>query len=126
VQWQRRDQDDRTGIGDLYVAPIQLNWHWADHHLTFSHGVYLPTGSHDRKRVINLGRNYWNFDSNLTYTWLSQTRGHEVTFNAGYLLNTRNTASDYVRVMSSTLTSFSRSTLHRTLQLGYRVTGTSR
>ena len=31
----------------------------------------------------------------LTYTWLSQARGHEVTFNAGYLLNTRNTASDY-------------------------------
>jgi hypothetical protein len=95
LEGQRRDQDDRTGIGDLYVAPIQLNWHWADHHLTFSQGVYLPTGSYDRHRVINLGRNYWSFDSNLTYTWLSQTRGHEVTFNAGYLLNTRNTASDY-------------------------------
>jgi hypothetical protein len=95
LQGQRRDEDDRTGIGDLYVSPIQLNWHWADHHLTFSQGVYLPTGSYDRKRVINLGRNYWSFDSTLTYTWLSQTRGHEVTFNAGYLLNTRNTASDY-------------------------------
>jgi hypothetical protein len=92
---QRRRQNDRTGIGDLYLAPFQLNWRWPDHHLTFSQGIYLPTGSYDRHRVINLGRNYWSFDSNLTYTWLSQTRGHEGTFNAGYLINTRNTATDY-------------------------------
>jgi hypothetical protein len=92
---QRRRHADRSGIADLFIAPLKLNWQWNDHHLTFSQGVYVPTGSYDRHRVINLGRNYWSFDTNFTYSWLHQTRGHEVTFNAGYLVNTRNTAGDY-------------------------------
>jgi hypothetical protein len=92
---QARRQNDRSGIGDLYLAPIQLNWRWDDHHLTFSQGIFAPTGSYDADRVFNLGRNYWGFDPNLSYTWLHETRGHEVSFTAGYLVNTRNHDTNY-------------------------------
>jgi hypothetical protein len=53
---QARRQNDRSGIGDLYFAPIQLNWRWDDHHLTYSQGFFAPTGSYDADRVFNLGR----------------------------------------------------------------------
>lgn len=92
---QARRQNDRTGIGDLYLAPIQFNWHWTDHHITFSQGIFAPTGSYNADRVFNLGRNYWGFDPNIAYTWLNQKRGHEVSFTAGYLANTRNHDTNY-------------------------------
>jgi len=92
---QARRQNDRTGIGDLYLTPIQLNWRWNDHHLTFSQGIFAPTGSYDRDRVFNLGRNYWGFDPNLSYTWVNEKLGHEVSVTAGYLFNTRNDDSNY-------------------------------
>jgi hypothetical protein len=92
---ERRHHNDRTGIGDLFLVPLQLNWDWQDHHLTFSQGVYVPTGSYDRDRLINLGRNYWGFDSNITYSWLPVGRGHEATLTAGFLANTRNKSTEY-------------------------------
>jgi hypothetical protein len=92
---QVRRQNDRSGIGDLYLAPIKLNWRWDDHDLTFSQGIFAPTGSYDADRVFNLGRNYWGFDPNLAYTWLQEKRGHEVSFTAGFLINTRNSDTNY-------------------------------
>jgi hypothetical protein len=92
---QARRQNDRTGIGDLYLTPIQLNWRWDDHHLMFAQGIFAPTGSYDADRVFNLGRNYWGFDPNLSYTWLNERLGHEVSFTAGFLFNTRNNDSNY-------------------------------
>jgi hypothetical protein len=92
---QARRQNDRSGIGDLYLAPIQLNWRWDDHHLTYSQGFFAATGSYDADRVFNLGRNYWGFDPNLSYTWRHEKRGHEVSFTAGYLINTRNHDTNY-------------------------------
>jgi hypothetical protein len=92
---EARRQNDRTGIGDLYFAPIQLNWQWNDHYLTFSQGIFAPTGSYDVDRVFNLGRNYWGFDPNLSYTWLNEKLGHEVSLTAGYLFNTRNDDTKY-------------------------------
>ena len=90
-----RRQNDRTGLGDLYFAPLQLNWRWQDHHLTLSHGIFAPSGSYNRRRVMNLGRNHWGFDTRLAYTWLHGQRGHEFTVTAGYLINTRNHATNY-------------------------------
>jgi hypothetical protein len=92
---ERRHHNDRTGLADLFLLPLQLNWRWLDHHLTFSQGVHIPTGSYDRDRLINLGRNYWSFDSNITYSWFPEARGYEATLNAGFLFNTRNKSTEY-------------------------------
>jgi hypothetical protein len=50
---QAKRQNRRSGIGDLYISPIQLNWGWGEHHLTFSQGIFAPTGSYDADRVFN-------------------------------------------------------------------------
>jgi hypothetical protein len=92
---QAKRQNRRSGIRDLYISPIQLNWRWGDHHLTFSQGIFAPTGSYSTNRVFNPGRNYWGFDPTFAYTWLHETRGHEVSLTAGYLVNTRNNATNY-------------------------------
>jgi hypothetical protein len=84
-----------AGIGDLYVAPLQLNWTFGNHHVTLSPGVYAPTGRYSADRALNTGRNHWGFDLAASYTWLDPQRGHEVSFTAGYLINTRNDATGY-------------------------------
>lgn len=86
---------DTAGIGDLYVAPIQLNWTLGNHHITLSPGIYAPTGRYSADRVLNTGRNHWGFDLAASYTWLDPQRGHELSFTAGYLINTRNDATGY-------------------------------
>ena len=63
--------------------------------MTFSQGIFAPTGSYATNRVFNPGRNYWGFDPTFAYTWLHETRGHEVSLTAGYLVNTRNHATNY-------------------------------
>jgi hypothetical protein len=100
---QARHQNDRTGVGDLYLTPLQLNWRWGDHHLTFSYGIFAPTGSYNAERVFNLGRNYWGFDPNVAYTWLHEKRGHEVSFTAGIFLIRGITTLTIGREMNSTL-----------------------
>jgi hypothetical protein len=92
---ETRQRDNRSGIGDLLVAPVQLNWRWDNHHITVAEGIFAPTGSYDSDRVTNLGRNYWAFDSTLTYTWLNEKHGHEFSLTAGYLVNTRNQNTHY-------------------------------
>jgi hypothetical protein len=90
-----RRQNDRTGIGDLYLSPLRLNWRSEEHHVTISQGIFAPTGSYDPDRLINLGRNHWGFNTNVSYTWLNEKRGHEISLTAGYLVNTKNTDTDY-------------------------------
>jgi hypothetical protein len=92
---ERRRRDNRSGLGDLLVSPIQLNWRSNNHHVTVAEGVFVPTGPYDSDRITNLGRNYWSFDSTITYTWLSETKGPELSLTAGYLVNTRNNATNY-------------------------------
>jgi hypothetical protein len=57
----------------VFLAPIELNWSWEDHHLTLSSGVFVPTGSYDAEG-IKVGRNYWAVDSTVSYTWLDERR----------------------------------------------------
>jgi len=42
-----------------------------------------------------MGRNYFSFDEVAGFTWLDQEGGHEVSLMAGYMINTRNQATDY-------------------------------
>ena len=84
-----------SGLADMALLPFQLNWVWGDHHLTFAPGLLAPTGSYDKNRLLNVGRNYWAFDPAFSYTWLHPTRGHEVSLTAGFFINMRNPATDY-------------------------------
>lgn len=86
---------DINGIGDVYVTPAALGWNWSDHHLNANLSFIAPTAEYEESYPINLGRNYWSFDPNVSYTWLHHTRGHELTLTLGYMKNGENPDSHY-------------------------------
>jgi hypothetical protein len=88
---------DNAMPGDAHMAfsPLVLNWNTGNFHFTLSQSIFAPTGSYDINRVVNLGRNYWAFDTGLAFTWLDPQRGHEISASTGFLFNTTNTATSY-------------------------------
>ncbi len=87
--------DDAFGIGDIFIVPALLSWNVGNFHILAIQGVVAPTGDYSLSNFMNIGRNYWSFDSNLAFTWLDPARGHEVSFNAGIRFNTTNEATNY-------------------------------
>lgn len=88
-------QDNRGGIGDMVAVPLLLTWKWGDFDVNLGHAIYMPSGYYKKGEIINLGRNYWSFDTFAGLTWLHPSRGHEVSFKAGIMINTKNDATQY-------------------------------
>ncbi|QSA97778.1 transporter [Methylococcus sp. EFPC2] len=88
-------RNNNGGIGDIAVAPLSLTWKWGDVHVNLSQFVFLPTGDYAAEKVVNLGLNRWSFETLAGLTWLDADRGHEISFNIGFISNTRNAATDY-------------------------------
>jgi hypothetical protein len=89
-----RESDDRFGLGDIIVDPFILGWHGKDWHITTGLDIYLPTGSYDKDRLANPGRNYWTFEPVLALTYLSPA-GFEASAKLMYAFNTENDATNY-------------------------------
>jgi hypothetical protein len=86
---------NRAGLSDIFLMPLMLGWNFGECHLALSPTVYLPTGYYDKNVLTNLGTNYATFDPNVAFTWLSKM-GFELSVNTGYMLNTENTATQYL------------------------------
>jgi hypothetical protein len=84
----------RSGFSDASLTSF-LNWGSGYNHLSAGMTVYIPVGSYEAGRIINLGRNYWSFDPIVTYSWLHEKRGHEVSVTTGVMFNTTNGATNY-------------------------------
>ena len=63
--------------------------------MKFTEYVVAPTGHYDINNVINVGRNYWAFDTQLGLTWFHKATGTEISVLPGIMFNTTNTATDY-------------------------------
>ncbi len=51
------------GIGDAYVSPLILGWHWPKAHLIAGLDVIMPTGQYDENNYMKtLGNNHWTFE----------------------------------------------------------------
>lgn len=88
-------QSHRGGMGDMVAVPLSLSWKWQDFNATLTQAVFVPSGYYDHNEIVNLGRNHWSFDTIAGMTWLHPTRGHEISFNAGFMSNTENPATQY-------------------------------
>lgn len=86
---------DRFDLSDAAFVPIQLNWNKGAFFWEVSHTIIAPTGSYDGDRAINLGRNYWSFDTAAAVTWYDLEGGRELSIAPGIMLNTENPATDY-------------------------------
>ena len=62
------------------------NWSSGNHHVATGVNVFVPVGSYDENRIINLGRNHWSFDPVVTWTGLDPERGHEMSATTGVVV----------------------------------------
>ena len=90
-----RGSDHRTGLGDIIVNPMILGWHGKNWHVSTGLDFYLPTGTYDKDRLANPGRNHWTFEPVLAGTWQSDS-GFEVSTKLMYDFNTKNDALNYL------------------------------
>lgn len=87
--------DDTFSISDIALVPGQFNWTIGDFHLSLAETVIAPTGGYNLNNAINVGRNYWSFDTVGAVSYLNNDTGTEVSAKLGFMINTRNNETDY-------------------------------
>jgi hypothetical protein len=90
-----RGSEDSFNLSDIALIPFQLNWSRGNFHFKLAETITAPTGEYDTDNVVNLGRNYWSFDTSGAVTWLNQETGTEISVAAGLMINTENPDTDY-------------------------------
>lgn len=84
-----------NGFADIAVLPFILNMKRENFHISFLPAIFLPTGYYNSNRLVSLGRNYTSLDLNLGFTWIDPKLKIEGSFNAGYMINSNNSAVSY-------------------------------
>jgi hypothetical protein len=84
------------GFGDLIVSPLMLNWNFSRFHLVSALMLYAPTGSYDRRRIIDIGLNRWAVEPDVGVTWMDPETGRHASLFAGYTINTENPSTHYL------------------------------
>lgn len=86
---------DSFNVSDVAITPLQLNWQLENFHFKFAETIIAPTGGYDTTNLINLGRNYWSFDSVGALTWFNTETGTEISAAPGIMFNTENNDTNY-------------------------------
>jgi hypothetical protein len=87
--------DHSFNLADIAIVPLQLNWNAGNFHFKFAEAIIAPTGAYDTKNLVNLGRNYWAFDTVGAVTWFNTESGTEVSIAPGIMVNLTNDDTDY-------------------------------
>lgn len=86
---------DTFNLADIAITPIAVNWSLGDFHFRFAETIIAPTGDYDLNDTVNIGRNYWAFDTIGAMTYFNTKTGTEFSVAPGIMVNTRNQATDY-------------------------------
>lgn len=89
-----KTEDSTSGLMDAHFIPVAISWDAGNLHFLVAQNLVITTGRYKSGKP-SPGRNYMSYDPLLGFTWLDPERGHEVSFMAGYLINTKNQATDY-------------------------------
>ena len=87
--------DSETDLGDITLLPASFYWNSGNWHFNLYELVVTPTGQYDVDNNVNLGRNYWSFDTVFAVTNLNMETGREFSLVSGYMLNGENDDTDY-------------------------------
>ena len=86
--------DKQEGIGDITLVPLLLGWSSPGLSQIVAVDIFTPTGSYDKDRLFNPGRNYWSFAP-----WYGITaypiKNLEVSAKALYIINKENNDTHY-------------------------------
>jgi hypothetical protein len=87
--------DSETALGDITLLPASLYWNNTNWHFNLYELIVTPSGQYDVNNNVNLGRNYWGFDTVLAVTHLNMDSGREFSLVSGYIINSKNDDTDY-------------------------------
>lgn len=87
--------EDSFGLGDIGLLPASFYWSAGNFHLNLYELVIAPTGEYDVSESVNIGRNYWSFDTVVAATWFNAETGTEISVIPGLMINTENSDTDY-------------------------------
>jgi hypothetical protein len=87
--------DSEVALGDISLVPASVYWNKGNWHFNLYELVVTPTGEYDLDNVVNIGRNYWSFDTVFGLTHLNMEKGREFSLVTGYMFNTENDDTDY-------------------------------
>jgi hypothetical protein len=88
-------KDSETALGDITLMPASFYWNKDNWHFNLYELVVTPTGQYDVGNNINLGRNYWGFDTVFAMTNLNLDTGREFSLVTGFVINGKNDDTDY-------------------------------
>jgi len=60
-------EDEKTGLGDLFVQPLWLGWHGKHYDIGFNWGAYLPVGAYDRDDIANVGFGFFTSQTQASF-----------------------------------------------------------
>jgi len=84
----------KSGLGDLTVG-VGLGYHHSESmHSVVALDAYLPTGGYTKGDIANIGRNYGAIETVYALSYINPT-GFNGDVRVGYIINQRNTATDY-------------------------------
>ena len=86
---------EEFNLGDVGILPASLYWNSGNFHVNLYELIIVPTGQYSTGNVVNIGRNYWSFDTVMALTWFNPQSGTELSVVPGIMFNTRNDATDY-------------------------------
>lgn len=89
-----QDSANGSGVGDTTLSGL-LGWHDGRLHAMAMLNVYAPTGSYDKLRTVNVGRNHWAIEPMAALTYLNEANGLELSAAAGLTFNRTNPDTDY-------------------------------
>ena len=56
---QRSGETTKGSIGNIYVEPINLGWHWRQLDAIVSSGLFVPSGPYNSNAILNVGFGHW-------------------------------------------------------------------
>ena len=87
--------ESETALGDIGLMPASFYWNDGNWYFNLYEQIITPTGQYDVDNAVNLGRNYWSFDTVFALTNLNMENGREYSLVAGYMINSKNDDTDY-------------------------------
>lgn len=87
--------EDSFNLADIAFTPLQLNWYLGNFHFKIAEVIIIPTGAYDTDDAVNLGRNYWSFDTVAGITWFYESTGTAISLAPGIMVNTENDKTNY-------------------------------
>lgn len=88
--------DSETGLGDIELIPLNVSYHLdEENQINFKATARVPTGSYDKTRLANIGKNYWSYEPTIGFVHCGKDHMDQLSIYSGLNFNTKNEDTDY-------------------------------